>query len=79
MKGFEPTRANVRHCGFRANMLYYCRDTFVQMFNKENEETPANEGDSAEARFKQKERLFGNINFIGELFKQWLLPEKVIF
>lgn len=80
MKGYEPTRVNVRYCSFRTNMLNYCRETFVQMFNKDNEiEGEKDTAEAAEARFKQKEKLFGNINFIGELFKHWLLPEKVIF
>lgn len=29
-------------------------------------------------KFKLKEKLFGNIDFIGELYKENLLPEKVI-
>jgi hypothetical protein len=29
-------------------------------------------------KFKLKEKLFGNIDFIGELYKENLLPEKVV-
>jgi hypothetical protein len=53
MKGYEPTRVNVRYCSFRTNMLNFCRETFVQMFAKDNEiEGGKDDADAAEARFK---------------------------
>lgn len=54
MKGYEPTRVNVRYCSFRTNMLNYCRETFVQMFTKDSEieGKEADAADTAEARFK---------------------------
>lgn len=32
MKGYEPKRTNVKHCGFRSNLLTFCRDSFVKIF-----------------------------------------------
>jgi hypothetical protein len=62
-------------------MLVYCRDTFVQMFEQGLNEPQADQDDedAKEARYRQKEKLFGNISFIAELYIKYLLPEKVIF
>ena len=35
--------------------------------------------DEKERQFKQKEKLFGNINFIALLYIEYLLPEKIAF
>lgn len=32
-----------------------------------------------EEKFKHKEKLFGNIHFIGELYKMHLIPERIVF
>jgi len=32
-----------------------------------------------ETRLKHRERLFGNIDFIGELYRQHLLHDRIIF
>lgn len=41
-----------------------------ELKNKESDE---------ETRLKLKERLFGNIDFIGELYRQHLLTDRIIF
>lgn len=34
--------------------------------------------DDFDSKEKLKEKLFGNIYFIGELYKEFLLPEKIV-
>ena len=76
MKGYEAKRINVKYCKFRTNLLTYCRDSFLKLFKLQ--ESQAQEQDN-HLRLKQKETLFGNIDFIGELYKHYLLPDKVLF
>lgn len=76
MKGYEAKRINVKHCGFRSNLLTFCRESFYKMFQMQDD---LKNKDDVEERLKHKERLFGNIDFIGELYRQYLLPERIIF
>jgi len=76
MKGYEAKRVNIKHCNFRGRMLMYCRESFLEVFKMK--EVMKQEQDD-ETRLKHKERLFGNIDFIGELYRNYLLPERIIF
>jgi translation initiation factor 4G len=76
MKGYEPKRINVKHCGFRISLLNFCRESFYKMFQLQDD---CKLKDDEESRLKHKEKLFGNIDFIGELYRQYLLPERIIF
>jgi len=76
MKGYEPKKTNIKFCNFRSHLLDFCRLSFVEIFEM-SEKIAAME--DAEEKFKHKEKLMGNIDFIGELFKSYLLPEKIVF
>lgn len=52
-----------------------CNTQFTQIFTMGVEISKLTD---EEEKFKKKEKLFGNVYFIGELYKKYLLPEKVI-
>lgn len=76
MKGYEPKRTNVKYCHFRTQILSFCHKNFLEIFDMG---TKIAELTDQEEKFKHKEKLFGNIDFIGALYKSYLLPEVVVF
>lgn len=66
MKGYEAKRINVKHCNFRKNLLSFCYTSFTKMFTLQDQ---MKKEEDEEKRFKYKEKLFGNIDFIGELYR----------
>lgn len=76
MKGYEPKKSNVKHCSFRTQLLSFCRDNFTEIFDMGNKIAEMTDD---EEKFKHKEKLYGNIDFIGALYKSFLLPENVVF
>jgi hypothetical protein len=81
MKGLEPKRTNIRNCDFRKKLLEYCRESFEALLNAPVL-TVKKEDEKEEARFerelKLKEKLFGNIEFVGELFKLNIVTDTVL-
>lgn len=78
IKGLKPTKSNIKTCSFRKHLLQYCREQFEALLQtplteqlKENEK----EEDRQERDFKTKHKLFGNIEFVGELFKRNLVTD----
>lgn len=81
MKGFKPSRANMKECQFRVQLLNYCRESFEQLLNSpltEQQKEGEKEEDRLDREFKTKHKLFGNIDFVGEIYKKSLLSETIL-
>lgn len=72
MKGYPAMRSNIKHSNFRRKLLNQCSESFLKIFAKYE---PNPEEDNDEERIRHKERLFGNIDFVGELYRQNLLTD----
>lgn len=72
MKGLKPNKSNISQCSFRKQLLQYCREQFESLLHQpliEERKQDEKEEDRLEREFKTKHKLFGNIEFVGELFK----------
>lgn len=81
MKGMRPTRQNIKECSFRKHLLQYCRESFEALLKSpltEEKKADEKEEDRAERDFKTKHKLFGNIEFVGELFKEMIVSDMVM-
>lgn len=83
-KGLRAVPANLKRCDFRARLLAYCKSCFEDFFNesdprKEAEEAgkEIDEADIMEKILNRKHKLFGNIEFVGELHKEYLLSDSI--
>jgi hypothetical protein len=72
MKGYPAMRSNIKHSNFRRKLLEKCCEQFLCIFTKYE---PIEGEDDKESRLRHKERLFGNIDFVGELYRQNLLTD----
>ena len=79
----RPT--NLTHCNFRKQLLAYCRSVYEEIFNVNEEDFEALKKKAEDAgksytledhryvQMKRQHKLFGNIEFIGELYLSHLL------
>jgi len=81
MKGLAPTKANLKQCVFRTSLLANCKDSFETLLSaperveKKEKET---EEDRLDRDLREKHKLFGNIDFVGELYKASLITEVIL-
>lgn len=82
MKGLQPIRTNSKYGKFRTQLLAFCKETFDKLFEtpeklekKENE----TEEDRLDRELRYKHKLFGNMDFVGELYKQSLVSEVILY
>lgn len=75
MKGYEPKVSAMKESSFRASLLANCSEEFQNVFSMGAKIEELTDFDD---KAKLKEKLFGNICFCGELYKQYLLPEKIV-
>jgi len=65
-----PTKANASQCVFRKSLLAYCKESFEIFLlapeRVEKQETETEE-DRLDRELREKHKLFGNIEFVGEL------------
>jgi hypothetical protein len=66
MKGLEPKVTNMKECGFRSSLLANCSEEFQNVFSMGAKIEELTDFDD---KAKLKEKLFGNICFVGELYK----------
>ena len=79
MKGLTPTRANSNQCVFREEILKNCKSSFDLLFNAPNkEEKKEKETEKDRLDRELRTKLFGNINFIGELYKELLISDVIL-
>jgi len=82
MKGYTAVKANLKYGVFRKSLLEFCKSNFEELFRtpekiekKENEK----EEDRLDRELRYKHKLFGNMDFVGELFKFGLVSEKILY
>jgi CRISPR/Cas system CSM-associated protein Csm3 (group 7 of RAMP superfamily) len=63
--------SNMRYSVFRTKILAECRNTFENFFDTEMRKIETS-NDEKTANFVEK--LFGNMEFVGELFRRKILP-----
>jgi hypothetical protein len=83
-KGKKAIPSNLKHCDFRRKLLDYCKDCFEDFFKERDPRKEAEEAgkeiDEEEVKEKilrRKHKLFGNIEFVGELHKEYLLSDSI--
>ena len=83
-KGLRAIPANLKHCDFRRRLLDYCKSCFEDFFTESDPRKEAEEAGKAideeaikEKVLKRKHKLFGNIEFVGELHKEYLLSDSI--
>lgn len=76
LKGEKATVKNSRKSEFRQQLLKHCRSSFDQFFTDEVKKIVSHHDQEEILKFQQ--RLFGNINFVGELNRRTLIQESVI-
>lgn len=74
LRGIEPTVKNLSKCEFRKILLQFCKENFLALINPKETIDTSDE----EAILKHKLRLFGNMKFVGELYTQFLIIDKII-
>jgi len=67
----ESKIGNMKHSVFRKQLLQACKETFENFFDLELRK---NETASGEKKANFEEKLFGNMEFVGELFRRKILP-----
>jgi len=81
MKGFEAKTKYIKECSFRKLLLDFCRIHFLKLLEsplKEDKKADETDADRLDREFKNKHRLFGNIEFVGELHKRQLITDIVL-
>lgn len=76
LRGFEAKAFNLKHSEFRKTLLEFCKTSFDQFFSEQAKETRKTMDEEQLMKFRQ--RLFGNIKFVGELNRRNLLSESII-
>lgn len=75
LRGMDNSRANLKNSKFRKSLFEVCKNCFEKFFDPEEKEKQNNDPESA-VLFKLK--LFGNIEFVGELYRRKILPEATL-
>ena len=81
IKGLAPTRANAKKCVFREELLKNCKSSFDLLLNapeKEEKQEKETEEDRLDRELRTKHKLFGNIDFVGELYKELLISDVIL-
>ncbi len=76
LRGLGLTKKDAKSSMFRRYLLKFCKDSFNQFFTEKTKELFL--GKDEEKKLKFKTRLFGNITFVGELFRRKLVLETII-
>ena len=82
-QGKQARQNNLKFCNFRKKLLDYCRSVYEEIFSQEDFETLKKKAeddgkqysleDHRYVQMKRQHKLFGNIEFIGELYLSHLL------
>lgn len=67
--------ANMKVSAFRRQMLQACKETFEKFFDAELRKKETQDSNST-AIFVEK--LFGNVEFVGELYRRKILPQGIL-
>lgn len=67
--------ANLKHSFIRKKLFEVCKDCFEKFFDIEEKKKQTSDFEST---LKFEKKLFGNIEFIGELYRRKILPEATL-
>jgi translation initiation factor 4G len=76
LKNMKATVKNIKNSQYRKLLLKNCKASFDQFFTEETKKVL--ESKDEESLFKFTMRLFGNIKFVGELYRRGLLQDSII-
>lgn len=82
MKNHDPTKANLRYGTLKKSLLGYCKENFEDLFvtpEKEIKKENETEADRLDREIRLRHKKFGNIEFVGELFKFGLVTESILY
>lgn len=82
-QGKQARQNNLKFCNFRKKLLDYCRSVYEEIFSQDDYETLKKKAEDKGKQYsldeyrydqmKRQHKLFGNIEFIGELYLSHLL------
>jgi hypothetical protein len=75
LRDLDLTNKNMKDSHFRKNIFDVCKASFEKFFDKDEKEKSK---ESKERENKFKDKLFGNLEFIGELYRRKILPESIL-
>lgn len=78
LKGLGASSKNRQLSSFRQMLLDHCKNSFDLFFKDSTFLTKEGEEMSSEEVFKKKHKLFGNIDFVGELYKKGIISDGII-
>jgi hypothetical protein len=81
IKGIPPTRNNAHKSVFREELLKNCKSSFDLLLNapeKEEKKEWETEEDRLDRELRTQHKLFGNIDFMGELYKELLIADVIL-
>lgn len=74
LKGEKKSKSNMSKSVFRKNLIEACQSCFMRFFEPEERQKL----NDPEKSILFKDRLFGNIEFVGELFRRNILSENTL-
>jgi hypothetical protein len=78
-KGIPARPNNVKESNFRKKMLNYCKSSFENFFNEPPAVDIDIKDDNFEKDLRRKHKLFGNIEFCGDLHKNRILSDSTLW
>lgn len=78
IKGIEAKASNRKASIFRGKLLSFCEVSFKNFFQDDAFKNSKGEDMSTEEIFKKKHKLFGNIEFVGELYRKTIVGEGIL-
>ena len=76
LQNLKATTKNIKISQFRKLLLKNCKNSFDEFFTEDTKKIL--ESKDEEELMKFKSQLFGNITFVGELYRRGLLQESII-
>jgi len=75
LRGHGVTKSRMKNSLFRKNLINSCKECFERFFNKEDKEKTLND---PEKSILYKMHLFGNLEFVGELYRRKIVSESLM-
>lgn len=77
--GIISKPANLKYSNFRQKMLSYCKASFESFFADPPPVNPDINSDTYEKEIGRTKKLYGNIEFCGDLFRNRLLGDQTLW
>ena len=75
LRNKKSSIANMKMSTFRKTLFEVCKLCFEKFFNEEEKKKST---DNQEKAIIFRQKLFGNLDFVGELYRRKILPETVL-